>query len=285
MQLDKDLRTGHGQAFSRPDIEGHASPPPRIDLQLERSKRLHLRGWGDPVFAPIAAELPADNIPRLQWADGPQDLDFFVPYGFAIGSHWRLHRQVGQNLEQMVLHDVADRARLIIKRAPPLDAEVFGHGDLHTRDMVAIPERLQERIGKAEEEHVVHWQLAQVMVDAEDRFLVEGAEQRAVERLRRAEIVPERFFNDDARAVRAFSFAQLVHNRLEQAGRDGEIVRRLLRRAKLLTEGLKRCRVLIVAVHIAQQTTQFFESGGINPAVVFNAVMRSRPELLEIPTS
>ena len=101
----------------------------------------------------------------------------------------------------MILHDVADRARLIIESAPPLDAEVFGHGDLHTLDMVAIPERFQERIGEAEEEHVVHRPLAQVMVDAEDRLLVEGAEQGAVERLRREEIVTERFFNDDASAV------------------------------------------------------------------------------------
>src|SRR5215510_4105579 len=184
----------------------------------------------------------------------------------------------------MVLDDVADRARLIIKSAPSLDAEVFGHGDLHTCDMVAIPERLQERIGEAEDQQVVHWQLAQVMVDAEDRLLVEGAEQRAVELLRREEIVTERLFNDDARAVRASRFAQLVHNRLEQPRRDGEIVRRLLRRAQLLPEGLKRGRVLIVAVHIAQQTTQFFESGGMYPAVFLNAVMRSRPELIEIPT-
>src|SRR5262245_21770096 len=101
----------------------------------------------------------------------------------------------------MILHDVADRARLIIKSAPPLNAEVFGHGDLHTLDMVAIPEGFQDRIGEAEEEQVVHRPLAQVMVDTEDRLLIEGAEQSAVERLRREEIVTERFFNDDASAV------------------------------------------------------------------------------------
>src|SRR5262249_16058372 len=55
--------------------------------------------------------------------------------------------------------------------APSLDAEGFGHGDLHTLDMVAIPERFQERVGEAEEEQVVHRPLAQVMVDAEDRLL------------------------------------------------------------------------------------------------------------------
>src|SRR5262245_18204320 len=129
----------------------------------------------------------------------------------------------------MILHDVADRTRLIIKSAPPLDTEVFGHGDLHTLDMVAIPEGFQERIGEAEEEQVVHRPLAQVMVDAEDRLLVEGAKQGTVERLRREEIVTERFFNDDTRAVRAFSFAQLFYDHPEQPRRDGEIVCRLLR--------------------------------------------------------
>src|SRR5215831_3139895 len=111
-------------------------------------------------------------------------------------------------------------------------------------DRLAIPEGFQERIDEAEEEQVVHRPLAQVMVDAEDRRLVEGAEQGTVERLRRGEIVTERFFNDDASAVRASSFAQLFHNRLEQPGRDGEIIRWPLRRAQLLTKGLKRRRVL-----------------------------------------
>ena len=123
---------------------------------------------------------------------------------------------------------VADSARLIIKSAAPLDTEIFGHCDLHTLDMVAIPERFQKRIGEAEKEHVVHRPFSQVMVDAEDRLLVEGAEQSLVEVLRRGKIVTERFFNDDASAVGASSFGQLFHNHPEQHRRDGEIMRRLL---------------------------------------------------------
>src|SRR5262249_51648962 len=120
MQLDQDLRAGHGQAFARPDVEGHTAPAPRIDLQLERSKRLHLRGWGDTAFAAIAVELPAHQVLLFQWGDSPQHLDLFIPDGFTVGAYRRLHRQVGQDLEQMILDDVADRTRLIIKRAPSL---------------------------------------------------------------------------------------------------------------------------------------------------------------------
>ena len=87
---------------------------------------------------------------------------------------------------------------LVVERAAALDAEVLRHGDLHALDVVAVPERFQERVGEAEEHHVVHRPLAEVMVDAEDRRLVEGAEQDPVEFLRRGEVAAERLFDDDA---------------------------------------------------------------------------------------
>jgi hypothetical protein len=76
----------------------------------------------------------------------------------------------------------------------------------------------------------------------------------------------------------------LLHDQLEQHRRDGEIVRRPLRRAKLFTKTLKRCRVFIVAANVAQRTTQFVEGSGIDPAVFFDAVTRPLAEPIEIPT-
>ena len=35
----------------------------------------------------------------------------------------------------MVLDHVADGARCFVERAPALDAEIFGHGDLHALDV------------------------------------------------------------------------------------------------------------------------------------------------------
>jgi hypothetical protein len=49
----------------------------------------------------------------------------------------------------MVLNHIANRAGFIIERAPALDAEVLCHRDLHTFDVLAVPERLQERILEA----------------------------------------------------------------------------------------------------------------------------------------
>ena len=93
---------------------------------------------------------------------------------FAVCSDRRLHRQIGQHLEKMILDDVADRARLVVEGASALDAEIFRHGDLHALHLVAVPERLQKRVGEAEEEHVVHRPLAQVMIDAEDAGFIES---------------------------------------------------------------------------------------------------------------
>ena len=95
-------------------------------------------------------------------------------------------------------------------------------------------------------------------------LLVEGAEQNPVELLRRGEVVPEGLFDDDASAVGAARLGQLFHDEPEQRGRDGEVVRRPLRGAELFADGLKGCRVFVVAVDIAQQAAQLVESRGID---------------------
>ena len=68
----------------------------------------------------------------------------------------------------MVLDHVADRAGLFVEGAAPLDAEALGHRDLHALDAVAVPDRLEELVGEAEEQDVEDRLLAEVMVDPED---------------------------------------------------------------------------------------------------------------------
>ena len=68
----------------------------------------------------------------------------------AIGRQRRLHRQEADDLQEMVLDDVADRAGLVVEAPAPLHAELLRHGDLHALDVVAVPDRLEERVGEAE---------------------------------------------------------------------------------------------------------------------------------------
>ena len=57
--------------------------------------------------------------------------------------------------------------------AAVLHAHGLGHGDLHVVDVAPVPDRLEQGVGEAERQDVLHRLLAQVVVDAEDLALVE----------------------------------------------------------------------------------------------------------------
>src|SRR5713101_1998092 len=58
-----------------------------------------------------------------------------------------------------------------------------------------------------------------------------------------------------------------------------------MRVLELLANSRKSLRILVVAVNIAQQAVQLFESRGIDSAVLLQAVVRPRAKLVEIPSS
>ena len=82
----------------------------------------------------------------------------------------------------MVLDDVLRHARLLVELAATLDADLLGDGDLHVVDVLAVPERLEEAVGEAEDEEVLDRLLAEVVIDAEDLRLVEGLADGVVQR-------------------------------------------------------------------------------------------------------
>src|SRR5262249_51501694 len=90
-------------------------------------------------------------------------------------------------------------AGLIIKRSPALDTELFGHRDLHTPDVIAVPERLDKRVREAKDQQVIYRSLAQIVVNAKDISFVEGAKQNLVQLPCGFKITSERLFDDDAR--------------------------------------------------------------------------------------
>ncbi len=77
-QVDDDLGRGHWKILASPHVERHASPAPRVDLQVHGRERLHLRIGCDTLLLAVAAELPADDILRPQRTDGLQHLHLLV---------------------------------------------------------------------------------------------------------------------------------------------------------------------------------------------------------------
>ena len=74
--------------------------------------------------------------------------------------------------------------------------------DLDVGDVLAPPQRLEQRVAEAQREQVLHRRLAQVVVDAEDLLLGEdAAHARLIARLR-GQVVAQRLFQHDARVRR-----------------------------------------------------------------------------------
>ena len=96
----------------------------------------------------------------------------------------RLHGQQADDLEQVVLDDVPDRPDLVVERPAIRDIERFGQRDLDTGDPVAVPDRLEERVGEPEIEQVLDALLAEEVVDPEDRLVSERPRRTAALRVR-----------------------------------------------------------------------------------------------------
>ena len=166
----------------------------RVDVRL-LAVAGDLRG-GDPARAVLAADDVAGDVCRCA-GDRPQDLDLLVAQRVGLERRRRLHRDQADQLEQVVLEDVARRAGLLVERAAVLDADRLGHGDLHVVDVAPVPERLEDAVAEPEDQQVADGLLAQVVVDAVDLRLAEDLADLAVEPLRRVEVVPERLLDDD----------------------------------------------------------------------------------------
>jgi hypothetical protein len=110
----------------------------------------------------------------------------------------RLHRDQREELQHVVLHHVAQRARAVIEAHAAFKAHGFGHGDLHMLDMRGVPQRLEHDVGKAQRQKVLHRFLAQIVVDAEDAVFGEGARHGIVDHLGGGQIGAQRLFKADA---------------------------------------------------------------------------------------
>ena len=78
------------------------------------------------------------------------------------------------------------------------DGHFLGGGDLHMVDEIAVPHRLEDAVGEAEHQDVLHGFLAQVVVDAEDLVFGEDLVDGGVEVAGGFQAGAEGLFDDDA---------------------------------------------------------------------------------------
>ena len=125
----------------------------------------------------------------------------------------------------MILHHIAHHTGLVVVAAALFHRNLLGNGDAHIVDIVAIPQWLENRVRKAEDQQVLHHVLAQIVVDAIDLALVEYLPDQIVQLDSGAQIIAEWFFDDDPaparRLVRETLRLDISDRSLEQPRRDG----------------------------------------------------------------
>ena len=212
--------------LARTDEPGHTGPPPGIDFEPESGEGLDVGAGGHAGLVHVPPVLAPHHVAGVQGAYLPEHLHLLVPQGVGpVPRRW-LHGQQGHDLQEVVLDDVADRARAVVERAPPLDAEVLGHRDLDAGHEVAVPDRLEERVGEPEHEQALDRLLAQVVVDAEDVLLGEGLVEDPVELLGRLEVPAERLLDHDPGVARALGGVEALDDVVEEGRGDGQVVQR-----------------------------------------------------------
>ena len=174
LQRHDDLRRRLVEALAGAQVERHAGPAPRVDVQAQRRVRLDVRVRRDAGLVAVAAILAAHEIGRRGRSNGFEDFTFSSRSDVRVGSDGRLHREMRDDLQQVVLDDVANRADFLVEFAAAADTEGLGHRHLHVVHVVAVPDRLEERVREAEEQQVLHRLLAEVVIDAIDGALVEA---------------------------------------------------------------------------------------------------------------
>ena len=178
------------------------------------------------------AILPERNKPqhvqRTQRDNPAQHLGLFVAYGIGGKGVGRFHRQKAKQLQQVIRHHIPQRAGLFIIAAPMLHPETLRHGDLHMVDVLAIPDRLEDPVGKPEDQNILHRLFPEIVIDPVDLPFLQDPLELVVQRPRRFQVMSERFFDDDATPCaltfdRQTILSQMRHDLSEQTGDGGHV--------------------------------------------------------------
>jgi hypothetical protein len=75
-----------------------------------------------------------------------------------------------------------------------LHPETLRHGDLHMVDVLAIPDRLEDPVGKPEDQNILHRLFPEIVIDPVDLPFLQDPLELVVQRPRRFQVMSERFF-------------------------------------------------------------------------------------------
>uniref|UniRef100_E6PY25 Uncharacterized protein n=1 Tax=mine drainage metagenome TaxID=410659 RepID=E6PY25_9ZZZZ len=237
LELDADLGGALFEALASAEIKRHTGPAPVVDFEAHSGKGLGAGLGVDAILFTVALDhdavdparpvLSADGMLDADSWNGLPRLEFFAAHAFGFEGDGRLHGDEAEQLHDVVLDDITQRAGFLVKRTAAFDAEGFRSGDLYVVDVVAIPDWLEDAVAEAEDEDVLDGFLAEIVIDAEDLFFLEDGIDAAVQLFGGVQIVAEGFLDDGADGAvfgRGHAMrAKIFDNLGEVLGRGGEV--------------------------------------------------------------
>src|SRR2546425_367474 len=141
------------------------------------------------------ASSPSDASREKSWCGAARNCHLFVAHRLVVERRRRLHRDQGEELQEVVLDDVAHRACLLVVAGAFFDADRLGDCDLNVVDVLPIPDRLEDAVREPHDEDVLDGLFAEVVIDAEDLVLTEDGVEDLGELARRLAVATERFLD------------------------------------------------------------------------------------------
>lgn len=145
----------------------------------------------------VANVLTKDDVVECQWLNAFKYFDLLVTDVIGMDGSRLLHCHQRQNLQQMILHHIANDSEFVEISAATLRAERFLEGNENRRDVLTIPCRVEELIAESDGHQVLHHFLAQVMVNTVELILSEERGQMIAENLGARRVLSERLLDDD----------------------------------------------------------------------------------------
>ena len=259
LEDEPQLRLQHGQVLTRADEERDSRPAPVVDLEPYGRVGLRGRVVGHSVDRPVALVLSAHVLLRVGLGHGPVDGHQGILQDRRVPRGEGLHGGRAHHLHQVVHHHVAHGSHGIVEMAPVLHAEVLRHRDLHRRQVVAVPQRLEDRVREAQVEDLPQAHLPEEVVDPVELGLVDVLVHLLGERPGGGEVVAEGLLDHHARVLGQARIRQALDDHAEQRRWDLEVEDGAACPADLLREPLERGRIAKVAAEVRQPRGEAIE--------------------------
>jgi hypothetical protein len=179
LEPDDDLGCCRRERLPGTDEDGDAGPAPVLDLEAKGDEGLGVGPWLDAFDVLVPDILAAHRDLRIRRRHCPEHV-LPPPGNCVVVARRRLHRDEREHLQEMVLHDVADRPDRVVEPASRLGPEVLGHGDLDRLDVLPVPDGLEEGVREPEVHDVLDRFLSKEVVDPEESLLGEDRRQPSV---------------------------------------------------------------------------------------------------------